>query len=76
MPIYDLRCCGCGAEFERLVMGRGAGVCPRCGGTRLERLPSRFAVRGSRGFSGSLGAACGPCAASSCAGCPLARRGS
>jgi len=75
MPIYDFRCRGCGAEFERLVMRRAAGTCPRCGGRALERLPSRFAVRGSRGFTGSVAPACGPCAATSCAGCPLARRG-
>jgi putative FmdB family regulatory protein len=75
MPIYDFRCRRCGAEFERLVMGKTAGLCPQCGGRALERLPSRFAVRGSRGFAGSVGRACGPCAATSCAGCPLAGRG-
>ena len=74
MPIYDFKCRGCGEEFERLVMGRTAGPCPRCGGKTLERLPSRFAVRGSHGFSGSIGSSCGPCTASSCAGCSLARR--
>ena len=73
MPIYDFRCRACGEEFERLGLGRPGVTCSRCGGRGLDRLPSRFALRGSRGFTASVGPACGPCGASNCAGCPLAR---
>jgi putative FmdB family regulatory protein len=40
MPIYDYRCAGCGAEFEALVRGAAAPVCPSCGSAEPERLPS------------------------------------
>lgn len=49
MPIYEYRCHGCGREFSRLVLSaadRESLACPKCQGTNLERLMSRFrAVR-------------------------------
>lgn len=74
MPIYEYRCEMCGAEFERLILGPTRVACPRCSGTRLGRLLSRFAQRSERGFVASLGSACRPCVATSCAGCSLNRR--
>lgn len=74
MPIYEYRCGTCGTEFEQLILRRTRPACPRCGGTRVERLLSRFAQRTERGFVGSVADACGPCNATSCAGCALKRR--
>ena len=44
MPIYEYRCLSCEADFEALVRGADAPVCPRCGGSTLERLLTPFAV--------------------------------
>lgn len=73
MPIYEYRCESCGVEFERLILRPTRVACPRCQGTRVERLLSRFAQRSEQGFVPSVGSACGPCTASSCAGCSLKR---
>lgn len=75
VPIYEYRCETCGAEFERLILRSTQVACPRCQGTRVERLLSRFAQRSERGFVASVGSACGPCAATSCSGCSLRRTG-
>ena len=40
MPIYDYRCRSCGEEFEQLVLGSKAAVCPACEGADLEQLLS------------------------------------
>jgi putative FmdB family regulatory protein len=48
MPIYEYRCSACRKVSEFLVMNLKAPftpVCPRCGGTDLERLLSRVRVR-------------------------------
>jgi putative FmdB family regulatory protein len=37
MPLHSYRC-ACGEEFETLVRGDDVPVCPKCGGTALERL--------------------------------------
>lgn len=73
MPIYEYRCERCAAEFERLILRTIQVACPRCHGTRVERLLSRFAQRSEQGFVASVGSACGPCAATSCGGCPMKR---
>ena len=44
MPLYEYRCAGCGSEFELLIRGAAAPVCPSCGGVDLERVLSMFAV--------------------------------
>jgi hypothetical protein len=68
VPLRDVR-----VEFERVILRPTRVACPRCRGTRVERLLSRFAQRSERGFVASVGNACGPCVATSCAGCPLKR---
>jgi len=48
MPIYEYRCLACRKVSEFLVLSQTspfAPVCPRCGGTDLERLLSRVRVR-------------------------------
>jgi putative FmdB family regulatory protein len=37
MPIFDFVCNGCAHEFEALVRGASAPVCPKCGSEDLER---------------------------------------
>lgn len=46
MPIYEYRCEDCKRRVSVLVkrMGEEASACPRCGGTHLTRLWSRFAM--------------------------------
>lgn len=46
MPIYEYRCETCKRKVSVLVMrmGEEAAACPRCGGSRLVRLWSRFAT--------------------------------
>jgi putative FmdB family regulatory protein len=46
MPLYDLRCRGCGHEFEALTRPQDPPAkCPACHGGDLERLLSAFAMR-------------------------------
>lgn len=55
MPIYEFGCKACRRKFEKIVPpGRtpAAARCERCGG-KSARLPSRFAVAGTRSKSGS-----------------------
>lgn len=40
MPLYEYVCGKCQKEFEILVRGDEAPVCPECGGTRLSKLIS------------------------------------
>ena len=44
MPIHEYRCLSCETDFEALVRGVDTPACPRCGGSRLERLLTSFAV--------------------------------
>ena len=46
MPIYEYRCEACEQKVSILVkqVGEEADRCPRCGGVRLVRLYSRFAL--------------------------------
>jgi putative FmdB family regulatory protein len=44
MPLFEYRCLSCDAEFELLIRGSAAPVCPACGATTLERLISMFAA--------------------------------
>ncbi|HUV88530.1 MAG TPA: zinc ribbon domain-containing protein, partial [Anaerolineae bacterium] len=37
---YEYRCCDCDTTFEALVRDGKAAVCPHCGGSSLDKLPS------------------------------------
>jgi putative FmdB family regulatory protein len=47
MPIFEYLCKTCDHRFEALVFGGKAPDCPECGGRKLEKLLSSFAVGGS-----------------------------
>ena len=49
MPIYEYRCSGCGADFERLVSPRDRVACPDCGSSRVKRQLSVVAAPRSHG---------------------------
>ena len=63
MPIFEYECSGCRERFELLVSGaeESGRACPRCGGTRLRRLLSSFAVMGRSSPRP------GPCGSDDCA---------
>jgi len=45
MPIYEYRCADCGKKFEVLVLRaetESSIRCPKCSGTNMKRLISRF----------------------------------
>jgi len=46
MPIYEYRCESCGRKVSVFLrrMGQELERCPRCGGSQLSRLYSRFAL--------------------------------
>ncbi len=44
MPLYEYVCAQCGREFELLIRGSEKPRCPSCGGERLEKRFSVFAV--------------------------------
>ena len=47
MPLFEFRCQDCRRRFTLLVGMTAEGakhVCPKCGGTQLQKLVSRFAV--------------------------------
>jgi putative FmdB family regulatory protein len=60
MPIYEYGCRGCGRDFEVLVQGSQKPSCPDCGGKRLDKKLSVFAVT-SGSESGSKAELPGPC---------------
>ena len=46
MPIYEYRCRGCGADFEKYVAAVGVAVaCPACAGADISRKLSVFGLR-------------------------------
>lgn len=60
MPMYEYRCRSCDTEFETLVQGSARPVCPHCGGRKLEKKLSVFAVS-STGGKESAAEPSGPC---------------
>jgi putative FmdB family regulatory protein len=45
MPIFEYHCGTCKNDFEILVRGSAEPACPKCGGTRLEKLLSLPAIK-------------------------------
>jgi putative FmdB family regulatory protein len=66
MPIFEYECRKCRHRFEKIVNGSSAPACPACGGRKLERQLSVFAVSakgdGPATKAGEAAAgACGSC---------------
>ncbi len=67
MPLYEYRCETCDHRFEALVTGGQKPPCAQCGGKKLEKLFSAFAVASGSGASasaesfGSAPGGCGTC---------------
>lgn len=60
MPIYEYRCASCGTEFETLVYGQAAVICPACESAEVTRRLSVFGFKAGGSFVGSsAGCACG-----------------
>lgn len=58
MPLYSYRCGPCDIEFETLVRSNDVPECPKCGGSKLERLLSAPAPEGkSKGYAKKMRAA-------------------
>ncbi len=73
MPIFEYACRDCGQEYEVLIRGSEAPVCPACGSAEAEKKLSTFAAHGASGPDLPCGD--GACEApSACAGgkCPFA----
>jgi putative FmdB family regulatory protein len=52
VPIYEYRCRACRRRVQVLTLRATEApdaTCPSCGGTRLDRLPSRFSLPRSAG---------------------------
>ncbi|WP_165177695.1 zinc ribbon domain-containing protein [Desulfovibrio sp. ZJ369] len=75
MPIYEYSCEKCHREFEELVFGEDAPICPHCGSRETHKLMSccsRCAGRhggGDDAPSGSSGGGCAGCSGGNCASC-------
>jgi putative FmdB family regulatory protein len=64
MPIYEYRCPACSHRYETLTSRTDRDPpCPRCGATRVERVPSAFAVVSTHGEAPLRG----PCGSDDCA---------
>ena len=63
MPIYEYRCKGCDKRFETLVQGKQKPECPACGGRKLDKQLSVFAVSAGsgEGRQSDLPGPCGSC---------------
>ena len=63
MPIYEYHCKGCDHRFETLGQGKRRPECPSCGGRKLEKQLSVFAVSagGDSGSRADLPEACRSC---------------
>jgi putative FmdB family regulatory protein len=63
MPIFEYTCAGCSREFEAIVHAGTRPTCPDCGGTRLDKRLSVFAVGGpsARADRAEPARPCGSC---------------
>ena len=77
MPIYEYYCNKCHHEFEELVFGDDAPLCPQCGAAQTEKLMSRPCRHaggdGEHGYEGGApaggGGGCAGCSGGNCATC-------
>jgi putative FmdB family regulatory protein len=65
MPLFEYACSDCGTEFEKIVpTHKTQVVCQSCGGRRVEKKLSVFAVAGAGSEPESFaGGGCGTCGA-------------
>lgn len=75
MPLYEYECCSCQSQFELLIRGDEAPVCPECGATRVERLLSVTARPAQAGAADSFPVCNGPPAGGGSCGLPQCQRG-
>ncbi len=69
MPVFEYRCGGCGARFEKLSFSPNPSVaCPGCGSREVEKMPSTFGMSGVEHRTTSS-TACASCHSGSCASC-------
>jgi putative FmdB family regulatory protein len=68
MPLYEYRCLGCSAHFEKLVPRWGEPVdCPTCSSPEVEKQLSTFAVASAAATASSFeGCGAGACGAPAC----------
>ena len=71
MPIYEYHCLGCGKDFEELLLSKSSAInCPKCHGSKVEKLMSATSFKSSKKFaSSSGGSSCSSCSATSCSTC-------
>ena len=61
MPIFEYVCRDCGKEFELLIQGMTAPVCPSCHSGSLEKKFSGFAVKSAVSSERQPPGACAAC---------------
>lgn len=61
MPIFEYRCSGCGAEFEKLVRASDTPECPSCHSHKLDKKLSVFATSSQEAAAEALPGPCGSC---------------
>jgi putative FmdB family regulatory protein len=63
MPLFEYCCESCGTRFEALVQGSSRPACTKCGGKKLAKLHSTFAVSAGGGAPSAplQQAGCGSC---------------
>ncbi len=55
MPLYSYHCKKCDKDSELLTDFSSTPACPHCGGSKMERLPSRVAPPGrSRSYARTM----------------------
>jgi len=70
VPIYEYSCCGCGQDFEFLVLGSQDVRCPKCQSQDIKRKMSAFSHKSEDGgFVSSQGSGCSGCTSTNCNSC-------
>ena len=61
MPIYEYACAGCAHEFEVILQPSDKASCPKCGGTKLNKQFSVFAVGSEKSAAAPMPPSCQDC---------------